>query len=327
MGIGFAKKVSMRGLPILKNEIMNRLDLYHYSIFLFVLLVCSAVFLATLLAQPLPLATGGVLQQEDTVAFQEKITTAQTGDWAATRQREIQLRYGMAGGWVMDGLREVIDCSSFVSAAAPLPRLVFDSEAILAAAAKERLQKMVSLSRPEKPSLRGARKFKTYVDRYAAKFQVKPNLVFAIIKTESNFDTMAASSASAYGLMQLVPRTGGRAAYKVVYGKDVIPTREYLQDPNNNIELGTAYLSHLAQEYFDAVENADSREYCQIAAYNTGPSNVYRTFGGDYNEAIAKINSLSPPEVYEYLKSHLPYAETRQYLYKVVSSQREFVTL
>ena len=44
-------------------------------------------------------------------------------------------------------------------------------------------------------------KFKTYVQKFAAKYNLSQNLVFAIIRTESNFNQFAISGAGAVGLM------------------------------------------------------------------------------------------------------------------------------
>ena len=68
-----------------------------------------------------------------------------------------------------------------------------------------------------------------------------------------------------------------------------------------------------------------SREYCVIAAYNTGPSNVFRTFSRDRTAAVNQINSLQPSGVYDQLHQHLPYEETRHYLEKVTGYRKAFV--
>jgi membrane-bound lytic murein transglycosylase C len=171
-----------------------------------------------------------------------------------------------------------------------------------------------------------AQKYRPLVEKYAARNNVSPSLVFAIIRTESNFNPFAVSPAPAYGLMQLVPASGGRAAYRRVRGKDETPTRDFLFDSANNIELGTAYLGLLFQDQLDVVANAVSREYCVISAYNTGPSNVLRAFAADRVAAVNRINAMQPPAVYERLRRHLPYRETRQYLDKVVNFRRQFLS-
>ena len=60
--------------------------------------------------------------------------------------------------------------------------------------------------------------------------------------------------------MQLVPTSGGREAYRRAKGEDVAPTRDYLFDPQNNVELGTAYLNVLMFNQLDEVANEVSRE-------------------------------------------------------------------
>jgi membrane-bound lytic murein transglycosylase C len=172
---------------------------------------------------------------------------------------------------------------------------------------------------------KGAERYRASVDKYAAQYNVSPSLVLAIMRTESNFNPFAVSGAPAYGLMQLVPTSGGRAALKRVQGVDQTPTPEFLFDPDHNIELGAAYLGVLGNTEFHAIDNADSRDFCVIAAYNTGPRNVTRTFASDRNEALTDINGLPPAALFDKLRTDLPLEETRQYVVNVTGYRKQFV--
>jgi membrane-bound lytic murein transglycosylase C len=175
--------------------------------------------------------------------------------------------------------------------------------------------------------VKGADRYRAAVDKYSTQYHVSPSLVLAIMRTESNFNPFAVSAAPAYGLMQLVPTSGGRAAYKRVQGIDQAPTAEYLYDPDHNIELGAAYLSVLSNAEFKAVTNQESRDYCVIAAYNTGAGNVTKTFSKDRATAFNTINSLDPPILFANLRTNLPLDETRQYVVKVTGYRKQFVTV
>lgn len=171
------------------------------------------------------------------------------------------------------------------------------------------------------------------VRKNSDKTRVSRSLIYAIIRIESAFNPYAVSSAPAYGLMQLVPTSGGREAYRKSRGEDVIPTKEFLFTPENNIEFGTAYLGVLLYDSpLREIRDPVSREYCAIAAYNTGPSNVYRAFSGKsgrdrQDEALDAINSMRPDEVYTALRNKLPYEETRGYIANAVQAKKRYARM
>lgn len=172
---------------------------------------------------------------------------------------------------------------------------------------------------------RQAAHYAPVVQRYARRFDVSESLIYAVIKTESNFNPFAVSSAPAYGLMQIVPTTAGRDAFHHAFNEDRIPQRDYLFVAKQNIELGAAYLDLLESDYLAGVRHPVSREYCTIAAYNGGIGSVLRTFGDGRESALQAINQAKPAEVYHHLRQKLPRAETRQYLAKVLAARRNFV--
>jgi len=174
---------------------------------------------------------------------------------------------------------------------------------------------------------KGAERYRASIEKYSAKWNVSPTLVLAIMRTESNFNPFAVSSVPAYGLMQLVPPSGGREAYKRVTGVDQTPPPEYLYDPEHSIELGAALLGELNTSDFKAVGNQESRDLCVIAAYNTGARNVTRTFDKDPKAAFADINSLDSQALFERLRTGLPYPETRQYVVKVTGYRKQFASV
>lgn len=166
-----------------------------------------------------------------------------------------------------------------------------------------------------------ASKYQDEVNTFANRYKLPQELVYAVIHTESYFNPKAKSPAPAYGLMQLVPRSGARDAYQYVYKKDKILTANYLYKAGKNIELGSAYLQLLMTRDFKKVTDYNSRMLCAIAAYNTGAGNVSRAFTGKTNlsKAIPKINEMSYEELYGFLRKYLPYDETKDYIKKVSS--------
>lgn len=92
------------------------------------------------------------------------------------------------------------------------------------------------------------------INYYANQYQIQPELLKAIIKQESNFNTLAVSPKGAKGLMQVMPSTAlGYGNYNLLI-------------PKHNIEVGTRHLSYLLRRY----ENLP----LALAAYNAGEGNV-----------------------------------------------------
>jgi len=94
----------------------------------------------------------------------------------------------------------------------------------------------------------------------AKKNDLPPELVAAVVHTESKFVPTARSSRGAVGLMQLVPNTGRWLG------------ASNLNDPAQNIQAGAKYLRYLTDRFSGDQQKA-------IAAYNAGEGNV-RRFNG-----------------------------------------------
>lgn len=166
--------------------------------------------------------------------------------------------------------------------------------------------------------------YASIVRSMAKRFGLNPALIFALIETESHFNPFASSAIPAYGLMQVVPNSAGRDAWKFLTKRKGKPTRNYLFNAKNNIEMGSAYVYILFNRYLSKIKNPKSREYCVIAAYNTGSGNVLGSFHKSRKRAFARINALSPEGVFYHLRKKLPYKETRNYISKVSKAKKRY---
>ncbi|MBH00047.1 MAG: hypothetical protein CMN58_06855 [Solibacterales bacterium] len=120
--------------------------------------------------------------------------------------------------------------------------------------------KRVAQERSSGPWKKGKLDVVALVRQASMRHKVDPDLLYAVIRQESNFDPFAVSHRGALGLMQLMPQTAHRFGVKDIF------------DPAENVNGGAKFLRYLLDRY-------DGDQVRTLAAYNAGEAAVERHGG------------------------------------------------
>lgn len=149
--------------------------------------------------------------------------------------------------------------------------------------------------------------YEEIIVKYSEKYQVDENLIFAIIKTESNFDKDVSSNKGAVGLMQLMTDTAKEVALKNDIELDVNNIEQDLLNPEKNIEIGTKYAEMMIKKY----ENIQ----VALAAYNAGTGTVDNWI----EKGIIKADGSDI--------ENIPFKETNMYVRKILRDYEIYAKL
>lgn len=149
--------------------------------------------------------------------------------------------------------------------------------------------------------------YKEIVSVYSEKYNVEENLVFALIKAESNFNSEAVSHRDAIGVMQIMEETAKDVANKNSIKIENENIKQELLKIDNNINIGTKYLSTLLEKY--------KNKEIAVAAYNAGIGTV----DGWIQKGIIKSDGSDI--------ENIPYKETNNYVRKILRNYKLYEEL
>lgn len=139
-------------------------------------------------------------------------------------------------------------------------------------------------------------RYEQEIRQNAAKYDLDPFLVAAVIRVESNYLTETESKKGAYGMMQLMPDTANWIIDKARFSEEF---RNRLNDPAVSIELGSWYLNWLSKQF-------NGNRIAVLAGYNAGHGKVSRWL--QENEWDGTLQNAD----------RIPYGETRHYIQRVM---------
>jgi soluble lytic murein transglycosylase len=131
------------------------------------------------------------------------------------------------------------------------------------------------------------------IQRWSSQHTVNPVLALALMRQESRFEPRIKSVVGATGLMQLMPETAAEVATQIKLKK------YQLENPDDNIRLGTWYLNSTHQTY-------QGNSMLAIASYNAGPGSVTQWLKTlNTQDADAFVETIPFDETQGYVKSVL----------------------
>jgi soluble lytic murein transglycosylase len=142
------------------------------------------------------------------------------------------------------------------------------------------------------------------IEKWSTERKLNPLLVTALIRQESRFESKIKSVADATGLMQVLPSTAKWIAPQIKLDSKTIN----LENPNDNIMLGTWYLGHTHDQY-------NNNSLLAIASYNAGPGNV--------SKWLQTLTTKDPDEFVE----QIPFDETKNYVRQVLGNYWNYLRL
>lgn len=148
--------------------------------------------------------------------------------------------------------------------------------------------------------------YRETITQHAVANNIDPNLLAALIKTESSFDPHANSPAGARGLLQIMPDTGRWIAEQMGQS-DFKPDQLY--NPETSIRMGAWYLANLKDEF-------KGNQTLMLAAYNAGRGNVKQWLENQHWTGESKnIDQIPFPETRYYIRKVMLNYKIYSYLY------------
>ena len=146
-------------------------------------------------------------------------------------------------------------------------------------------------------------RYEAYVEYYSGKYGIDPMILYAFIRTESNFDPAVDSDAGARGLMQITEVTFDWITTKIAPTEAL--TFDDLYDPEINIRFGTYFVSYCLKRYDNHLATA-------AAAYHNGV--------GAVDTLLAEAQYSSDGITLD----RYPYPQMRQYVKKITESYQRY---